>query len=207
MAEKKPIKVVNLKPQQLKTMGYLVALGMMGLLLLAGGNLLGQVDKPLPRETREESPGMAETASPWGESTRLQAQEESLARNLEERLSQIQGAGRVMVMISLEEGTGYQLAENRNSQERRTEERDIQGGIRTITEANHSDQPVILRQAGGGNDEPLVLRATSPKVRGVLVIADGAADPVILVRLTEAVRTLLDLPGNKVKVLPRKVGE
>jgi stage III sporulation protein AG len=65
---------------------------------------------------------------------------------------------------------------------------------------------VFSQGNSGGSDTPVVVSQTSPEIAGVLVLADGANDPVLKEKLVQAVETVLDLPAYKVIVLPRKGG-
>ena len=45
---------------------------------------------------------------------------------------------------------------------------------------------------------------TLPQVRGVLVIAEGGGDPVIIEEIQEAVMALFHLEAHKIKVMKKK---
>jgi len=49
-----------------------------------------------------------------------------------------------------------------------------------------------------------VVSETLPQVRGVLVIAEGGGDPVIIEEIQEAVMALFHLEAHKIKVMKKK---
>ena len=49
-----------------------------------------------------------------------------------------------------------------------------------------------------------MIRQTMPKVRGVLVIAQGADDPRIVAEIKEAAMALFHLDAHKIKVMKMK---
>ncbi|MBS4023717.1 MAG: hypothetical protein KGZ79_15075 [Dethiobacter sp.] len=129
---------------------------------------------------------------------------ESLERELSSLLRRVRGVGEVVVMITLESGPVYEYAENRETVGRTTQEADSGGGTRQVTESTERTQPVLARAADGSREAPLVMRETQPQVRGVIVIAEGADDPVLQEQLFRAVQAGLNLAAHRITVLPMK---
>ncbi|ADU51291.1 hypothetical protein Tmar_1178 [Thermaerobacter marianensis DSM 12885] len=125
-----------------------------------------------------------------------------LAARMEAILSAVEGAGRVQVEVHLARGPRYQYASDQVSTERRTEEQDSGGGRRTTTEQRDERQLLL----GGGNDEALISQVDAVEIAGVLVVAEGAANPAVRAALTEAVATYLHLPLHRVMVLAGRPG-
>ncbi|GAB6876019.1 stage III sporulation protein AG [Thermaerobacter litoralis] len=136
-------------------------------------------------------PATAAAANP------LEPMAADLAARLEAILSGVQGAGRVQVEVHLARGPRYQYAANQVSTERRIEEQDSGGGRRTTTEQR--DERQLLR--GGGDEQALITEVDAVEIAGVLVVAEGAADPDVRAALTQAVATYLHLPLHRVMVL------
>ena len=86
---------------------------------------------------------------------------------LEEKLSQIlkeiNGAGDVNVVITLENEEIIEPAFNVQDSSRITEEKDNEGGIRSITENQNNSQLVTVKK--GGNEELVVLKKITPDVK------------------------------------------
>lgn len=121
-----------------------------------------------------------------------------LQRELERILSRIQGAGRVMVMVTLEDEQEIVYARNQEERWRSVEEEDSQGGYRETVELDNRGQLVIVRV--NNQEQPVVERIIRPRVRGVLIVATGADNPVVRQRLIAAVQSVLDLPAYKISV-------
>lgn len=127
--------------------------------------------------------------------------EEKLEKQLSEFLGQVDGVGDVRVMLTLENKDVLEPAFNLISSEKNTEEKDNEGGIRSVTEKQTNKQVVMLRK--NGEDEPMVTRTVSPKIKGVLVVAEGATSSKVTEQITKATATLLDIPLYKIRVLSK----
>ncbi|QIA27108.1 stage III sporulation protein AG [Thermaerobacter sp. PB12/4term] len=144
------------------------------------------------------APAPTVTASATAAATNpLQPMAADLAARLEAILSGVQGAGRVQVEVHLARGPRYEYAANQVATERRIEEQDSGGGRRTTTEQR--DERQLLR--GGGDEPALISEVDAVEIAGVLVVAEGAADPDVRAALTQAVATYLHLPLHRVMVL------
>ncbi|MBQ3561169.1 MAG: hypothetical protein IJA06_05085 [Oscillospiraceae bacterium] len=108
-----------------------------------------------------------------------------LETKLEEKISEISGAGKTSVMITADSSKEYFYAENHseNSEE---------------TEKSIEREFVVIE--GENGDEPIVLKIKESKIRGVLVICEGGDNPVIKEKIIEAVCALLDVSSNSVSV-------
>lgn len=52
--------------------------------------------------------------------------------------------------------------------------------------------------------QPVIVKTLPPKILGVVVVAEGANDPIIRMKIQEAVVTLLDIDMSKVQVFTHK---
>lgn len=130
--------------------------------------------------------------------------EEELERRLEALLSRIAGAGTVEVFLTFETSERHHYALQRSETERRGYEADGAGDWHLAEhETDRSVQPVLLRDEQGRGERALVEWIEAPAVRGVLVVASGAADPSVRYRLLQAVETALGIPSHRIEVLPR----
>ena len=132
------------------------------------------------------------------------AQGELAAAELEERLEQvlscIRGAGRVDVMITYDTGPEIvpAMSTNVNSTGSETSEGSRSSSSQQSTE---STEPATV--SGSGGNEPIVLKEIEPVVRGVIVVAEGAADIEVRLDLQRAVRAVLDIPLSRIEVFER----
>jgi hypothetical protein len=171
----------------------LVLLGLIGVALLVAGSFYdGGSVKP---RTDAPAPATPSVAAP-------RSYEEALEAKLANLLSQVKGAGAVAVNITLESGPSQEFATNIVRETRTIQERDTGGGMRTTTESKESEQVLLSRDNGA--DRPVMVKETKPAVKGVLVIAEGAADSNVKASLTRAVETGLGLPAYRITVLPQR---
>lgn len=134
--------------------------------------------------------------------TSLASYEQQQKNELKYILGQMNGVGRVEVMIYFESGEEQVPAINNNTANNHTEETDNQGGKRTTKQTN--DGTTVVMQNNGGSNEPFILKINKPKLTGVMVIAEGAADDVIKYSIQKAVSKLYDIELDKVYVYPMK---
>jgi len=125
-----------------------------------------------------------------------------LETDLSSILSKIQDAGRVSVMITLECGAEIIPAKDESTSEKVTNEKDTSGGTRIINEKT-TDDKVVFTAAQGGNSKPLIIKEINPEVKGVIVVAEGAKDSKVKLKISRAVQTVLDIPAYKVTVYER----
>lgn len=101
-----------------------------------------------------------------------------LEKQLEAVISQIEGAGKTRVMVTVKSTVSYEYATDDS-----------------YSESKHESEIVII-----GSDEALIKRIDNPEVAGVLVICDGGDSAVIKEKILKAVATVLDISSNKVYI-------
>ena len=119
----------------------------------------------------------------------------SLESKLKNILSQIEGAGELDVMITFESSEEIQPAYNSNSTTEKTQEKDAQGGERTVTTSTENKTMIT-----GGSSDPIVIKTTEPKIKGVIVVSSGASDQNVKQNLYSAVQTALQISGHQVEI-------
>lgn len=122
----------------------------------------------------------------------------SIESRLEEILKKIKGVGDVNVMITFEDTAEKVPVFNTTQTIERTDEKDAQGGTREITREDLSQQ--IAYESGSSS--LMIAKETNPRVRGVIVVAEGAENIEIKEKLYSAVKTVLGVTGNRVEVYP-----
>ena len=122
----------------------------------------------------------------------------NIANELQNILSQVEGAGKVQVSISLSSDGLKSYARNTKDEQRETQELDRSGGDRNIKENNQSSDIAV----SGGS--ALLVEDRAPEIVGVLVVADGAKNGAVKERLTAATTTLLNISPQQVRVEARK---
>lgn len=160
--------------------------------LIVTNNFLG------PKEENMENPK---------ENTREVSKNESeedysyyLEKKLTNILTKLNGVGKVNVMVTLENSVEKVTATNTTKTKEETLENDSEGGTREI----HREDVTTQVMTRGGDGSLLVVKEIKPTVQGVIVVAEGADDPVLKEMLYEAVKTVLGIKGNKVQVYSSK---
>lgn len=108
---------------------------------------------------------------------------------LAEILEQIDGVGDCQILITADSTAETVYAQN---EEQETAEQ------RTQIQKKY----VLLSDSAG--ERPLIQRVAMPEISGVIVVCDGASGNVIRERVTNAIQAVLNLPANRICVLPSK---
>lgn len=130
--------------------------------------------------------------------TKITALEKELEGKLQANLQQMEGVGKVQVSVSFSTGLKNEYAHNQNVTRRTSKETDKTGGTRETTEVTENNQVVMPN----GSSQPVMVMEDRPEVAGILIIAEGASDAKVREGIHTAVRTLLNIPANKVTVVP-----
>lgn len=138
------------------------------------------------------------TQGTQSESTRIELLEKDLEKKLVQNLQQMTGVGRVQVSVTLSSSLKSDYATSGSVTKKTIKESDKTGGTRESSEVTENNQLVIPN----GASQPVVVMEERPTVAGVLIIAEGAQDPKIRENIHNAVKTLLDIPTNKITVQP-----
>lgn len=126
--------------------------------------------------------------------------ESQLENKLKSTLEEIQGVGKVQLMIYFESGEESVPAVNINDSESLTVENDTGGGKRNITQKN--DGRTVVMSNNGNTNEPLIVKTYKPIITGVCVVAEGSNEKITELRIRQAVINLFNLPESKVNVYP-----
>ncbi len=175
------------------------------LLLLLIGILLLVIS--IPTEKKEERPNKEEYEQREVERSITQKSNEeeylkTLERRLKETLENVEGVGKVDVLITLK-STGQKVVEkDKNSNRKYSDEKDASGGTRKIEEEDQVKQSVYI-QDSQGKQKPYVSKEMYPEIAGVLVVAQGGDKPVVIQNITEAVQALFGVEVHKIKIMKR----
>lgn len=184
-----------------------VIIAIIGVICLIAGSVLFEdtFKKNAATTTPQAVNQKQEPADPTAAETLGQAKGESkteIEENLRSILSQIKGAGKVDVMITFVSGSESVPAVDVNSSENSTQERDKEGGSRDIKE-NSRDRSIVYEESQGVK-KPFVVKEILPKVKGVVIVADGGGDAEVRSNLTKAAEALLEVAAHKIQVFQRR---
>ena len=114
-------------------------------------------------------------------------------------LSNIEGAGKVDVMITYSQTSRKVPIYNENIKGSNTTETDSAGGSRTISEED-SQKEVIYKEDGSGKKEPVTESIISPKMEGAIITAEGAGEARVKANIVQAVEAATGLATHKIQV-------
>lgn len=117
-------------------------------------------------------------------------------------LEDIDGVGRVKVMLTIDGSEEQVPAVNINNSTSNTKEQDNNGGTRETTQKNDGSTIVLTNE--GDKNQPLIVKTNKPKIVGVCVVAEGAKERVVELKITQAVTRLYNIRPDKVSVYPMK---
>lgn len=187
----------------------LIVLVLMGILLVvialpAGED--GERDKdgsPQEMEKTTLTLGEVEAKSGGGGISWEEAGDEAYVVYLEERLtealSRIADVGKVKVMITLKSSRELVLEKDQSVNRSATNESDSQGGSRVISQTD-SDESTVYH-TNGSQSEPYVVKTLSPRIEGVLVVAEGAGSGTTNRTIAEIAQALFGIEAHKVMVV------
>ena len=108
-----------------------------------------------------------------------------LEAKLSSVLSEVDGAGKVSVVITVESGMETVLAME-------TVTTETSSGIEIV------ETPIVV------NGKTVVLKELYPKITGVLIVAEGARSLSVLSKIQQAAVSLLDIDINSIEILTMK---
>lgn len=111
-------------------------------------------------------------------------------KRLESLLREIDGAGKVEVMLTLESCYENVYAKSYSTKSQTEDNGD---------QAELTEQYVIVKK-GSNNEECLVVKVYEPEVKGVAIVAQGADKDNVKTAITETVCAVLDVSSAKVSV-------
>lgn len=162
---------------------------------------------PTPDTGKKKAAGPeAEEPAAVRETVQAESDTEQMRHRMEAELgdilSKVEGVGSVQVAITLET-TGKKTVEKDVPDSSSSLSSTGGDGSQESTSASAEEKTVYTTESDGAQI-PYVVSETLPQVRGVLVIAEGGGDPVIIEEIQEAVMALFHLEAHKIKVMKKK---
>ena len=164
--------------------------GLAGLLLLV---IAAPVKQKEQKKTQEKT-----TVSQTQEQTDDQIRQ-SYEKQLESVLSQVEGVGAVQVAVAME-STGKKQVEKDSPEDTSTSSEKGDSG----TQRSSQTVTTVYEDTGDGGQTPYISSSTYPEIRGVIVVAQGGGNPVIVQQIQEAVIALFHVEAHEIKVLKMK---
>lgn len=125
-----------------------------------------------------------------------------LERRLGTALEYVEGVGRAEVVITLKSSGQKIVEKDLVSDSQISSEEDQNGGTRE-TQNRSSDRTSVYTQESDGSQTPYISKEMTPEIEGVLVIAQGGDDAVVIRNITEAIQALFGVEAHKIKIMKR----
>jgi stage III sporulation protein AG len=169
--------------------------GILGIFLIAlSGSLKGCSTQTSTTSTSSASTVSAITAESY---------EKVLEDKLASIISQINGAGNVRVMVTLEQTTKdvYATEDKTDDQEK---DDNTESGSGKKEKSNSKEQKYLVIKDENGAEKVVQVTEIQPIVKGVVVVCDGGGDLKVQQDITTAVTTALNITSVRVCVIKAK---
>ncbi len=153
---------------------------------------------PINASQFKNSEGM-DTAVMGGANAEIDAYAREMEDKLEDILSKMEGAGHVEVIITIKSSTERIVEKDLPVIRSNTQEEDGEGGTRNINNVDTQESTVFSQN--GSISEPYVVQTISPRVEGVLVLAQGANSGMVNKNITDAIQVLFGIEAHRIKVI------
>lgn len=172
------------------TRDNLLVLALLGILLMVIAMPTGTSGKGTEDETEKALQEDTENLSSFREEEDAVSYEEEMEQQLEELLRSMDGVGNVKVMITLAASDervilkDYEISEEQDS--------------------TRTAESTIFYTDENGQESPYCQKIITPRVEGVVVVAEGGDDPKRIIEITDVIQSLFDIPVHKIRVVRMK---
>ena len=166
-----------------------IAVALVGVLLLVVAMPSGGTGIHLAENKKED------TAQ---EKTEQKDYAEYLEHKLEQVLGQMEGVGKVSVMVTVAD-QGEDIIEKDKTEHTSTVTNTDSGSMEMTTEKESGEETVY--EESGGEKAPYVSKEILPEIEGVLVVAEGGDSPRIVSDISDAVKALFQVEAHRIKVV------
>lgn len=125
-----------------------------------------------------------------------------LEKRVASALEYVEGVGKAEVVITLKSSAQKVVEKDQSSDHRTTEEKDAAGGTRTDS-SRMTERTSVYTQTENGSQIPYVSKELTPEIEGVVVIAQGGDNAVVIQNITEAIQALFGIDAHKIKIMKR----
>ena len=128
---------------------------------------------------------------------------DDLEKRLEALFEQIEGAGKVKVMITYKSGPEKVVATETKSAEDTLEE--TASNTNRTSRSVSSEVKMAYSEGDTYKGEPFIIKENTPEIEGVVVVAQGGGDIMVKEAISKAAQALFNVPAHKVEVLRKGV--
>ena len=125
--------------------------------------------------------------------------EKKLERRLTEVLEKKDGVGKVEVMITLKDNGESVVEKDVTTSSQNTQEEE--GSSARNTAENQSQEETVFSGQQGSGQQPFISKEVTPQIEGILVVAEGGGNSVVIKNISDAVLALFPVEAHKIKVV------
>lgn len=184
-----------------------IVLGIIGVLLLV---IMLPEENGGERATSRSNNGSAETVSVESEISGVSEKNDAekyvsyLEEKLEEVLREMDGVGKVKVMITLSDYGEAIVEKDTVDMTNTIDETDSSGGSRNSYE--HEVQAETVRVESDSGSYPYVGKEILPTIEGVVVVAEGGGNAMVVSQISKAAMALFPIEAHKIIVVKMSQG-
>lgn len=191
-------------PKRVRTLRMLLIVGLIGAALMIMNSFL--TFKDVDRSVQEPVP-LPQDQAAWNNSggssgSPFESVERPMELRLKDILEKIVGVGSVDVLVTIDSTEVTEFERDTQESSSETDENDRNGGQRHITTVTKDGQVVMYEVSG--DQKPIITKTINPRVRGILIVAKGAENETVRQLITHAVEKGVNVPVNRISVLPSK---
>ena len=124
---------------------------------------------------------------------------EKIQNDIADMVSNIEGAGKSKVLITLDEGEEIiYLAEKKENSQVITDENSYNQNLKRKTD--DIEKKYITTKDSNGNETPVIIKKIEPKIRGAVISCQGAKNPEVRENIIKMVSVALDINSSKICV-------
>ena len=198
--------IKNGKWKNLKKSDWVV-LALIGILLLviafpmdgsSGKKSSGNLNLTQEKEDKKEETAFSQEPMKTGENWE-DAYTDSMEKKLKKVLEQMEGVGKVEVMITVADKGERVVEKDTAGTATTTTETDSAGRNRTVTENQTSQETVFVDT--GEETYPYVQKEKLPEIEGIVVVAEGGGNPSVVSDISDAIKALFPVEAHRIKVV------
>lgn len=172
------------------------------LLILLTGLLLVVIAIPTKKTQTVQDEDEMVNAKMAVASTDITEYSEYLEGKIAGALEHVSGVGKTEIILTFSSNGQKIVEKDQQSDSQKTVEADSAGGTRN-SEDRSSERTSVYIQEADGSQTPYISEELLPEIQGVVVIAEGGDNAVVVKNITEAIQALFGLEAHKIKIMKR----